>query len=52
MTANVTIRIQEADFDIAQEIAALTRGPHRYRRRREFSAAFAGAARAARPSRR
>src|SRR4030081_2901669 len=26
MTANVTIRIQEADFDIAQEIAALTRG--------------------------
>ncbi len=26
MTAQVTIRIQEADFDIAQEIAALTRG--------------------------
>jgi molybdopterin synthase catalytic subunit len=26
MTAAVTIRIQEADFDIAQEIAALTRG--------------------------
>jgi molybdopterin synthase catalytic subunit len=26
MTANVTIRIQEADFDIAREIAALTRG--------------------------
>ncbi len=26
MSANVTIRIQEADFDIAQEIAALTRG--------------------------
>ena len=26
MTANVTIRIQEADFDIAQEIAALTEG--------------------------
>src|SRR3982750_2437248 len=25
MTANLTIRIQEADFDIAQEIAALTR---------------------------
>ena len=25
MTAAVTIRIQEADFDIAQEIAALTR---------------------------
>ena len=26
MTANVTIRIQEADFDIAREIAALTKG--------------------------
>ena len=26
MTAAVTIRIQEADFDIAQEIAVLTRG--------------------------
>jgi molybdopterin synthase catalytic subunit len=26
MTANVTIRIQQADFDIAQEISALTRG--------------------------
>lgn len=26
MTANVTIRIQEADFDIAREIAALTNG--------------------------
>jgi molybdopterin synthase catalytic subunit len=26
MTANVTIRIQQADFDIAQEIAALTKG--------------------------
>ena len=26
MTENVTIRIQEADFDIAGEIAALTRG--------------------------
>jgi molybdopterin synthase catalytic subunit len=26
MTANVTIRIQEADFDIAREIAALTQG--------------------------
>jgi molybdopterin synthase catalytic subunit len=26
MTANVTIRIQEADFDIAQAIAALTQG--------------------------
>src|SRR6266700_320632 len=26
MTANVTIRIQQADFDIAREIAALTRG--------------------------
>ncbi len=26
MTGNVTIRIQEADFDIAQEIAALTKG--------------------------
>jgi molybdopterin synthase catalytic subunit len=26
MTANVTIRIQEADFDIGQEIAALTGG--------------------------
>jgi molybdopterin synthase catalytic subunit len=26
MTAAVTIRIQETDFDIAQEIAALTRG--------------------------
>jgi molybdopterin synthase catalytic subunit len=26
MTANVTIRIQEADFDVAQEIAALSRG--------------------------
>jgi molybdopterin synthase catalytic subunit len=26
MTANVTIRIQEADFDIAREISALTRG--------------------------
>jgi molybdopterin synthase catalytic subunit len=25
MTANITIRIQEADFDVAQEIAALTR---------------------------
>ena len=26
MTANMTIRIQEADFDIAKEIAALTEG--------------------------
>ena len=26
MTARVTIRIQEADFDIANEIAALTQG--------------------------
>src|SRR6202011_1953267 len=26
MTANMTIRIQEADFDIAREIAALTKG--------------------------
>jgi len=26
MTANATIRIQQADFDIAREIAALTRG--------------------------
>src|SRR5712671_238226 len=26
MTANVTIRIQEADFDIAGEISALTKG--------------------------
>jgi molybdopterin synthase catalytic subunit len=26
MTGNVTIRIQEADFDVAQEIAALTKG--------------------------
>src|SRR3984893_19248366 len=26
MTANVTIRIQQADFDITQEIAALTSG--------------------------
>ena len=26
MTGNVTIRIQEADFDIAREIAALTKG--------------------------
>ena len=26
MTANVTIRIQEADFDVAQEIATLSRG--------------------------
>jgi molybdopterin synthase catalytic subunit len=26
MTANLTIRIQEADFDVAQEIAALTKG--------------------------
>jgi len=26
MTANVTIRIQQADFDIAREIAALTKG--------------------------
>src|ERR1700753_1629732 len=26
MTAPVTIRIQEADFDIAREIAALTKG--------------------------
>ena len=26
MTANVTIRIQEVDFDIAQEIVALTKG--------------------------
>jgi molybdopterin synthase catalytic subunit len=26
MTANVTIRIQEGDFDIAREIAALTKG--------------------------
>jgi len=26
MTANVTIRIQEADFDIAREISALTQG--------------------------
>jgi molybdopterin synthase catalytic subunit len=26
MMANVTIRIQEADFDVAQEIAALSRG--------------------------
>ena len=27
MTAAVTIRIQQADFDIAREIAALTQGP-------------------------
>jgi molybdopterin synthase catalytic subunit len=26
MTSNVTIRIQEADFDVAQEIVALSRG--------------------------
>jgi molybdopterin synthase catalytic subunit len=26
MTANVTIRIQQSDFDVAQEIAALTEG--------------------------
>jgi len=26
MTAAVTIRIQQADFDIAQEISALTQG--------------------------
>src|ERR1700724_2561423 len=26
MTASVTIRIQEADFDVAREIAALTQG--------------------------
>ena len=26
MSANATIRIQEADFDIAREIAALTKG--------------------------
>jgi molybdopterin synthase catalytic subunit len=26
MTANVTIRIQESDFDVAQEIAALAKG--------------------------
>ena len=26
MTANVTIRIQKAEFDIAREIAALTKG--------------------------
>ena len=26
MTANVTIRIQQADFDVAQEISALTKG--------------------------
>jgi molybdopterin synthase catalytic subunit len=26
MTANVTVRIQQADFDIAQEISALTKG--------------------------
>jgi len=26
MTPNVTIRIQEADFDVAQEISALTKG--------------------------
>src|SRR6202158_2644953 len=26
MTANVTIRIQQADFDIAKEIAAVTQG--------------------------
>src|ERR1700749_1832418 len=26
MTSNVTIRIQEADFDVAQEIGALSRG--------------------------
>src|SRR5580698_1927211 len=26
MTANVTIRIQEADFDVGREIAALSRG--------------------------
>jgi molybdopterin synthase catalytic subunit len=26
MTANVTIRIQEADFDVAREISALTKG--------------------------
>ena len=28
MTANVTIRIQEADFDVAKEISALTKGRH------------------------
>ena len=37
MTANVTIRIQQADFDIGREIAALTRGAYRYRRRRNVS---------------
>jgi len=26
MTAHMTIRIQEADFDIAREISALTKG--------------------------
>ena len=51
MTANVTIRIQQADFDIAREIAALTKG------RTDIGAvvsfpASAGAAKAARPSRR
>ena len=50
MTAAVTIRIQEADFDIAQEIAALTQGAHRYRRGRQLLPAFAGAARTATPS--
>ncbi len=36
MAAAVTIRIQEADFDIGREISALTKGAYRYRRRREF----------------
>ncbi len=52
MTAAVTIRIQEADFDIAQEIAALTKGRKDIGAVVSFSAAFAGTARAATPSRR
>ena len=28
MSVTATIRIQQADFDVAQEIAALSQGPH------------------------
>ena len=52
MTAAVTIRIQEADFDIAREIAALTHARTDIGAVVSFSAAFAGTARAATPSRR
>ena len=31
-----TIRIQREDFDVGAETAALTRGPHRYRRGRDL----------------